>query len=122
MANLQTQTTAFDHESSLKSRAVKDRNRDRRDFPRYPVPNRFAVQLRVLPATEVIQAQILDLSRDGVGLFTNVFIAPGESVTFPVGGDWVVADVRHCRPYEGGFVVGGMITDIVYEPDADPAQ
>jgi len=113
-------------ETTLEPSSVKtpllDRKSDRRDFPRYAIPNRFVVQLRVLPATEIIRAQIQDLSRDGVGLLTNVFIAPGESVTFPVGGDWVVADVRHCRPCEEGFVVGGMITDIVYEPESDSAN
>ena len=91
---------------------------DRRVFPRYPIPNKLAVQLRILPATDVIPARIHDLSRDGVGLMTNVFIAPGESVTFPVGSDWVVAEVRHCNPGAAGYVVGAMITEIVVEPEA----
>ena len=86
---------------------------DRRDFPRYPIPNRLDVNLRVLPTTAVIPAQIQDLSREGVGLLTQIFIAPGESITFPVGEDWVVAEVRHCGPAEGGFAVGGFITDII---------
>jgi PilZ domain len=90
---------------------------DRRDFPRYPIPNRLTVDLRVLPATEVITAQIQDLSREGVGLLTQVFIAPGESVTFPVGEDWVVAEVRHCEPTEGGYAIGAYITDIIDRKD-----
>jgi hypothetical protein len=86
---------------------------DRRDFPRYPIPNRLGVELRVLPSTDVIPGEIQDLSREGVGLVTQVFIAPGESVTFPVGDDWVVAEVRHCDEGEDGYVVGAFITDIV---------
>ena len=86
---------------------------DRRDFPRYPIPNCLGVELRVLPATDVIPAQIQNLSREGVGLLTKVFIAPGESVTFPVGDDWVVAEVRHCDTSEGGYTIGGFITDII---------
>ena len=117
--NLQTDATGLEQKSSPKARNIEHRRSDRRDFPRYTIPNRFVVQLRVLPSTEVIPAQIQDLSRDGVGLVTDVFIAPGESITFPVGGDWVVADVRHCQPCHGGFVVGGMITDIVYEPESE---
>jgi hypothetical protein len=91
---------------------------DRRVFPRYHIPNKLAVQLRILPATDVIPGWIHDLSRDGVGLMTQVFIAPGESITFPMGADWVVAEVRHCNRGKAGYVVGALITDIVCEAEA----
>lgn len=118
MTNLQTETTPLEDKQASKAQVVRAHD-DRRDFPRYPIPNRLAVELRVLPATEMIPAQIQDLSREGVGLITNVFIAPGESITFPVGTDWVVADVRHCRPGDKGFIVGGMITDIIDEREME---
>jgi hypothetical protein len=95
---------------------------DRRDFPRYAIPNRLGVELRVLPSTEVIPAQIQDLSREGVGLVTKVFIAPGESVTFPVGDDWVVAEIRHCDAGEGGYILGGLITDIVAKAEIEGSK
>ena len=117
MTNL---STIFENRHALNEQTLKRNSDDRRVFPRYTIAKKLAVELRVLPATEVIPAQIHDLSRDGIGLVTNVFIAPGESITFPVGADWVVADVRHCHPNEDGFVVGGVITDIVYE--SDPAN
>jgi hypothetical protein len=113
MTSLQTETILSDHRHSLIGQID-----DRRVFPRYPIPNKLAVQLRILPAPDVIHARIHDLSRDGVGLMTNVFIAPGESVTFPVGSDWVVAEVRHCNPSTAGYVVGALITDIVGETEA----
>jgi hypothetical protein len=113
MTSLQTETVLSEHRHSLVGQV-----NDRRVFPRYPIPNKLVVQLRILPATDVIPARIHDLSRDGVGLMTNVFIAPGESVTFPVGSDWVVAEVRHCNPSTAGYVVGAMITDIVGETEA----
>ena len=72
----------------------------------------------MLPATDVIPAQIHDLSRQGIGLLTKTFIAPGESISFPVGTDWVVAEVRHCRTQPDGFLIGGVITDIVYETES----
>ena len=109
--------TALEDERILSTRVrtktVGTKTEDRRDFPRYEIPNHFAVALRVLPSTDVVTAQIQDLSRDGVGLITDVFIAPGESVTFPVGNDWVVADVRYCRTRNGKYSIGAMITDIV---------
>lgn len=117
MTNLSTETTISESRHALNEQTVKRNSADRRVFPRYTIGKKLAVDLRVLPATEVIPAQIHDLSRDGIGLVTGVFIAPGESVTFPVGNDWVVADVRHCQAGEGGFVVGGVITDIIYETD-----
>jgi hypothetical protein len=122
MTNLETERTALEDESSSKAQSLVKLGDDRRDFPRYQIPNRLPVELRVLPATEVIPAQIQDISREGVGLVTEVFIAPGESITFPVGADWVVADVRHCQPCEEGFFVGGVITDIVCESDIEPAK
>jgi hypothetical protein len=117
MTNLATETTTSKNRPSYNEQTSQWTTDDRRVFPRYPMANKLAVQLRVLPATGVIPAQVHDLSRDGIGLLTRVFIAPGESITFPVGTDWVVADVRHCRPYQEGYLVGGVITDIVYETE-----
>lgn len=118
MTNLPTGATTLEDERILNTTVgndtiVENATDDRRDFPRYQIPNQFAVALRVLPSTEVITANIQNLSRDGVGLLTDVFIAPGESITFPVGSDWVVADVRYCRTSEGRYSIGAMITDIV---------
>ncbi len=112
MTNLRYGAITLEDERLLNT-PVADTSDDRRDFPRYGIPNHFAVALRVLPSTDVVTAQIQNLSRDGVGLVTDVFIAPGESITFPVGSDWVVADVRHCNKSDGGFAIGAMITDIV---------
>jgi hypothetical protein len=116
MTNLQTETMVAERGHTL-----AEQIEDRRVSPRYAIPNNLAVQLRILPTTAVIPARIHDLSRDGVGLMTQVFIAPGESVTFPVGSDWVVAEVRHCIPSAVGYVVGAMITDIVRETEAAPS-
>ncbi len=117
MTNLSSGTRTSVGTRTFKDKSLTRNTDDRRVFPRYTIANKLAVELRVLPATEVIPAKIHDLSRDGIALVTSVFIDPGESVTFPVGADWVVADVRHCHPCEDGFVVGGVITDIIYETD-----
>lgn len=114
MTDLRMETIAPESKPAFAKGTMQPDTDDRRVFPRYPIANKLSVQLRVLPATEVIPAQIHDLSRDGIGLMTGVFIAPGESITFPVGADWIVADVRHCHPGANGFLVGGVITDIVY--------
>jgi hypothetical protein len=126
MTNQPAGATTIEDEHILSTPAgttsVGTKTDDRRDFPRYDIPNHFAVGLRVLPSTEVVTAQIQDLSRDGVGLLTDVFIAPGESITFPVGSDWVVADVRYCRTCDGKYSIGAMITDIVDGRDAGTAK
>ena len=121
MTNLPTGATTFEDERIL-SAAVGTTTDDRRDFPRYQIPNHVAVALRVLPSIDVITAHIQNLSRDGVGLITDVFIAPGESITFPVGSDWVVADVRYCRTSEGKYSIGAMITDIVDGSEGNEAK
>jgi len=118
MTSLQTETILSETILSEPGHGFTGQIDDRRVFPRYPIPNKLAVQLRILPFTEVIPAWIHDLSREGVGLMTQLFIAPGESVTFPVGSDWVVAEVRHCNPSTAGYVVGALITDIVGETEA----
>jgi len=121
MTNLPTGATTLEDER-IAGTTVGTRAEDRRDFPRYEIPNHFGVALRVLPSTDVVPAQIQNLSRDGVGLMTDVFIAPGESVTFPVGSDWVVADVRYCNQSDGRFLIGAMITDIVDGTEGDKAR
>jgi hypothetical protein len=115
MTNLITETTFSNERHAVRGQNTAENSDDRRVFPRYPIASKLAVQLRVLPATDVIPAQIHDLSREGIGLLTKSFIAPGESISFPVGTDWVVAEVRHCRTQPEGFLVGGVITDVVYE-------
>lgn len=115
-----TNFPAVQENGSLNGAAVAET--DRRDFPRYAIPNRLSVDLRVLPATDVVPAQIQDLSREGVGLFTQVFIAPGESITFPVGEDWVVAEVRYCNTTADGYTVGGFITDIVDKNEIEASK
>ncbi len=117
MTNLPSETKTSENGHGF-DETLKQNADDRRISPRYTIAKKLAVELRILPGTQVIPAQIHDLSRHGIGLVTNVFIAPGESITFPVGADWVVADVRHCHRGEDGFVVGGVITDIIYETDA----
>ena len=121
MTNLRYGAITLEDERILNT-PVGDPNDDRRDFPRYEIPNHFGVALRVLPSTDVVTAQIQNLSRDGVGLTTDVFIAPGESVTFPVGSDWIVADVRYCNQSDGRFTIGAVITDIVDGSESGKAK
>ena len=84
MTNLRYGAGTLEDERILNT-SVSDGHGDRRDFPRYEIPNHFGVALRVLPSTDVVTAQIQNLSRDGVGLVADVFIAPRRIRHLPGG-------------------------------------
>jgi hypothetical protein len=95
---------------------------ERRTSPRYPIPKGLPLEVRVLPSTDVVNGWLHDVSRDGVGLVTQVYIAPGESITFPIGSNWIVAEVQHCRAGANGYVLGAMISETVREEQSQPAE
>ena len=119
MTNLIIETTVSNERHAVRGQNVTGTSDDRRVFPRYPIANKLAVQLRVLPATDVISAQIHDLSREGIGLLSeDASSRLANRSASRSGTDWVVAEVRHCRTQPDGYLVGGVITDIVYETES----
>jgi hypothetical protein len=89
------------------------RSPERRREPRYAIPRGMKLEVRLPPDRSIVEAELRDLSLNGLGLVAQDFIAPGESITFPVGLEWVVAEVRYCRPEGTGFAIGAFICDIV---------
>jgi hypothetical protein len=92
---------------------------DRRGEHRYPISNPVSVQLKVSPANEIIEAEVVDVSRNGIGLVAKNYITPGLQIVFRFGEQMVVAKVCHCKPGESGFAIGAIIGDVVAN-DGEP--
>jgi hypothetical protein len=85
---------------------------ERRRERRYSVPNQ-SVEIRILPESQVIRAQVVNVSKNGVGLISPDYIEPGLQVMFLFGDQYVFARIRHCKPFEDGFSIGATIRDVV---------
>jgi hypothetical protein len=80
--------------------------------PRYSIPNQ-SVDLRIPPESQIIRAQVVNVSKNGVGLISRDYINPGLQIMFSFGDQYVFARVRHCNPVEDGFAIGASIRDVV---------
>jgi hypothetical protein len=76
------------------------------------------LQLRTSLQQEAVEAELRDLSRNGVGLLSPRLIPPGASIIFPFGSQRIFAQARYCRPISTGFVVGALILEVVAENGA----
>lgn len=91
---------------------------DQRREPRYAIPRGMKLKVRTSPEDELVEAELRDLSRNGVGLLSPRIITPGASIRFPFGSQQIFADVRYCCPTGTGFVVGALILEVVAENGA----
>ncbi len=73
------------------------------------------VQLRIIPETETVCAELRNISRHGVALLTQTFAEPGSYVSFYFGGSRIYGQVRHCRFTRVGFVIGARVTDVFHD-------
>jgi hypothetical protein len=88
------------------------RPQDRRGERRYDIPNQ-RVELRIPPESQIIEAHVVNVSKNGVGLITQDHINPGLQIMFSFGDQYVYARVRHCKAVENGFSIGVCIRDVV---------
>jgi hypothetical protein len=88
------------------------RPEDRRRESRYDIPNQ-RVELRIPPESQIIEAHVVNVSKNGVGLITQDHMNPGLQIMFSFGDQYVYARVRHCKPVENGFSIGACIHDVV---------
>jgi hypothetical protein len=88
------------------------RPEDRRRERRYAIPNQ-RVDLRIPPESQIIEAHVVNVSKNGVGLVSRDYINPGLQIMFSFGDQYVFARVRHCKPVENGFAIGASIRDVV---------
>jgi hypothetical protein len=77
---------------------------DRRRYPRFWVSQ--AVSLYVLKNETRVEARIQDISRNGVGVFVAVPILAGEVVELHSERLSMLAEVRHLRQGDDGYILG----------------
>ena len=86
------------------ARVLPREEAERRAGARRRCPHRPALHLLTQPAFEGLDAEVVDVSRDGVGLLAGRALAAGSRVAFvppaagPSGARAVVAEVRHAVP------------------------
>jgi hypothetical protein len=78
----------------------------------------MTLKVQTSPRNEVMDAELRDISRNGVGLLTWGVIPPGASISFPFGSQWIHAQVRYCSSVGTGFMVGALILEVVAENGA----
>ena len=102
-------TSAADIRVEISTIRPEDRRRERR----YNIPNPPRVELRIPPQSHAIAADVVNISRNGIGLISHIYIAPGLQIMFLFGDQYVFARVRHCKRLENGFAIGASIRDVV---------
>jgi hypothetical protein len=76
------------------------------------------LRVRTSRQGELLEAELRDISRNGVGLISPRIMAPEASINFPFGSQRIFAQVRYCQPSGTGFVVGALIREVVAENGA----
>ena len=91
---------------------------DLRQERRHAIPRGMKLKVQTSPQNELVDAELRDISRNGVGLLTWGVIPPGASISFPFGSQRIFAQVRYCSPAGTGFVVGALILEVLAENGA----
>ena len=86
---------------------------DLRRERRHAIPRGMTLKVRTSPQNELVDAELRDISRNGVGLISPRLIPTGASITFPFGSQRIFAQVRYCSPAGASFVVGALILEVV---------
>jgi hypothetical protein len=76
------------------------------------------LRVRTSSQNETVDAELRDISRNGVGLISQTVLPPGASITFPFGSQRIFAQVRYCSSSGANFVVGALILEVVAENGA----
>ncbi len=80
---------------------------------RYTVPRGASMQVRLVPTTRVIECELRNVSKHGVALVSQEFMAVGSYISFPFADTRVFARVKHCRLTRVGNIVGAHVTDVL---------
>jgi len=85
---------------------------------RHAIPRGMKLRVRTSSQNETVDAELRDISRNGVGLISQTLLPPGASITFPFGSQRIFAQVRYCSSSGANFVVGALILEVVAENGA----
>jgi hypothetical protein len=91
---------------------------DQRRERRYAIPRGMKLRVRTSGQDAPVDAELRDISRNGVGLISPRILPLGASISFPFGSQQIFANVRYCCPTGTGFAVGALILEVVAENGA----
>lgn len=86
---------------------------DHRREPRVTVDEAASIELLSPLAAEALNIRILDISRNGLKVWTPIFLERGVVLQIRLREMSIMGEVRHCTPVEGGFHAGLYIEDCV---------
>lgn len=91
---------------------------DQRRERRYAIPRGMKLSVRTSGQDGLVDAELRDISRNGVGFLSPRIMRPGAPITIPFGSQQIFAQVRYCCSIGTGFVVGALILEVVAENGA----
>jgi hypothetical protein len=91
---------------------------DQRRERRYAIPRGMKLKVQTSGLDQLLDAELRDISRNGVGLLSPRVILPGAAISIPFGSQRIFAQVRYCYGAGPGFVVGALILEVVAENGA----
>lgn len=84
----------------------------RREF-RYPISAGVRVELRSDELRGPLDAEVVNISKNGFGVIVAVYVAPHTGIVFQFGPKKVFANVRYCRKAPGGYEIGLLIAAVL---------
>jgi hypothetical protein len=94
-------------------------NDERRRETRIPTSDSASVQVIGPPTLECMDAQVLDVSRNGLKIHIPKFLTIGVILRLQLRTMWVVGEVRYCVQTDDGFCAGLYIQDCVERRHAE---
>ena len=94
---------------------------DMRRERRHTLPMGVKIKVQTSPQNKLVDAELRDISRNGVGFIAVGLIPSGTSINFPFGSQRIFAQVRYCCAVGTGFVVGALILEVAERGVHPPA-
>jgi len=88
---------------------------NRRKEPRVRLASGLIVHISLPPAEDTVEAELNNVTHEGVGFVTEIRFARGTIITFRCANQRVYARVEYCRGCASGYQVGAHINDVVDE-------
>ena len=86
---------------------------DLRRERRHAIPKGINLKVRTSPQNDLVDAELRDISRSGVGMLSPRILPAGMPISFPFGSERIFAQVRYCSPDGSSFMVGALILEVV---------
>lgn len=98
------------------AKAYAKTTKESRSETRVPVRNQFAEATILTLGAPKVSAEIVDISRSGIGLVLGQHLPEGTWIKLKIGQVLIFGHIRYCRDLEGGGYRAGFISDTVISP------